>query len=46
MASFLTKRKTKSETSLSTQQVQFKEIPKEDVGQDETLTGEHLTYSV
>jgi hypothetical protein len=37
MASFLTKPKTKSETSSSTLQVQFKEIPKEDVGQDETL---------
>jgi uncharacterized protein (UPF0297 family) len=38
MASFLTKRKTKSETSSSTLQVQFKEIPNEDVGQDETLS--------
>jgi hypothetical protein len=38
MASFLTKPKTKSETSSSTLQVQFKEIPKEDVGQDETLS--------
>ena len=37
MASFLTKPKTKSETSSSTLQVQFKEIPNEDVGQDETL---------
>ena len=33
MASFLTKPKTKSETSTSTLQVQFKEI-----GQDETLS--------
>ena len=31
MASFLTKPKTKSETSSSTLQVQFKEIPNEDV---------------
>ena len=38
MASFLTKPKTKSETSSSTLQVQFKEIPNEDVGQDETLS--------
>ena len=38
MASFLTKPKTKSETSLSTLQVQLKEIPNEDVGQDETLS--------
>ena len=38
MASFQTKPKTKSETSLSTLQVQFKEIPNEDVGQDETLS--------
>jgi hypothetical protein len=38
MASFLTKLKTKSETSSSTLQVQFKEIPNEDVGQDETLS--------
>ena len=38
MASFLTKPKTKSETFLSTLQVQFKEIPNEDVGQDETLS--------
>jgi hypothetical protein len=37
MTSFLTKSKTKSETSSSTQ-VQFKEIPNEDVGQDETLS--------
>jgi hypothetical protein len=37
MASFLTKPKTKSETSSSNLQVQFKEIPNEDVGQDETL---------
>jgi hypothetical protein len=36
--SFLTKPKTKSETSSSTLQVQFKEIPNEDVGQDETLS--------
>ena len=33
MASFLAKSKTKSETSSSTLQVQFKEIPNEDVGQ-------------
>jgi hypothetical protein len=38
MAAFLTKPKTKSETSSSTLQVQFKEIPNEDVGQDETLS--------
>ena len=38
MASFLTKPKTKSETSSSNLQVQFKEIPNEDVGQDETLS--------
>ena len=38
MASFLTKPKTKSETSLSTLHVQLKEIPNEDVGQDETLS--------
>jgi hypothetical protein len=40
MASFLTKPKTKSETSSSTLplQVWFKEIPNEDVGQDETLS--------
>jgi hypothetical protein len=38
MASFLTKLKTKSETSSSTLQVQFKEIRNEDVGQDETLS--------
>ena len=38
MASFLTKPKTKSETSSSTLQVQFKEIPNEDVGQDKTLS--------
>jgi hypothetical protein len=38
MASFLTKPKTKSETSSSTLQVQFKEIPNEDVSQDETLS--------
>ena len=38
MASFLTKSKTKSETSSSILQVQFKEIPNEDVGQDETLS--------
>jgi hypothetical protein len=37
MASFLTKLKTKSETSSSTLQVQFKEIPNEDVCQDETV---------
>jgi hypothetical protein len=36
MKSFQTKPKTKSETSSSTLQVQFKEIPNEDVGQDET----------
>jgi hypothetical protein len=33
MAAFLTEPKTKSETSSSTLQVQFKEIPNEDVGQ-------------
>ena len=40
MASFLIKPKTKSETFSSTLhvQVQFKEIPNEDVGQDETLS--------
>jgi hypothetical protein len=38
MAYFLTKLKTKSETSSSTLQVQFKEISNEDVGQDETLS--------
>ena len=38
MASFLTKQKTKSETSSSTLQVEFKEIPNKDVGQDETLS--------
>jgi hypothetical protein len=38
MASFLTKPKTKSETSSSTLHVQLKEIPNEDVGQDETLS--------
>ena len=38
MASFQTKPKTKSETSSSTLQVQFKEIPNEDVGQYETLS--------
>ena len=38
MASFLTKPKTKSETSLSTLHVQLKEILNEDVGQDETLS--------
>ena len=38
MAFFLTKPKTKSETSSSTLQFQFKEIPNEDVGQDETQT--------
>ena len=38
MASFLTKPKTKSETSSSTLNVQLKEIPNEDVGQDETLS--------
>jgi uncharacterized protein (UPF0297 family) len=38
MASFLTKPKTKSETSSSTLQVEFKEIPNKDVGQDETLS--------
>jgi hypothetical protein len=32
------KPKIKSETSSSTLQVQFKEIPNEDVGQDETLS--------
>jgi hypothetical protein len=37
-AYFLTKLKTKSETSSSTLQVQFKEISNEDVGQDETLS--------
>ena len=39
MTSFQTKPKTKSETSSSTLQVQFKEIPNEDVGQDETIRG-------
>jgi hypothetical protein len=38
MVSFLIKPKAKSETSSSTLQVQFKEIPIEDVGQDETLS--------
>jgi len=38
MASFLTKPKTKSETSLSTLHVQWKEIPNEDVGQYETIS--------
>jgi hypothetical protein len=38
MASFLTKPKTKSETSSSILNVQLKEIPNEDVGQDETLS--------
>ena len=38
MVSFLTKPKTKSETSSSTLQIQFKDIPNEDVGQDETLS--------
>jgi hypothetical protein len=38
MASFLPEPKTKSETSSSTLHVQFKEIPNEDVGQDETLS--------
>jgi hypothetical protein len=38
MVSFLTKPKTKSETSSSTLQVQFKEIPNEDVSQDEALS--------
>ena len=38
MASFLTKSKTKSETSSSTLHVQLKEIPNEDVGQNETLS--------
>jgi hypothetical protein len=38
MASFLTKPKTKSETSSSTLRVQLKEIPNEDVGQNETLS--------
>jgi hypothetical protein len=38
MASFLTKPKTKSETSSSTLHVQLKEIPNEDVGQNETLS--------
>ena len=38
MASFLTKPKTKSETSSSTLQIQFKKIPNEDVSQDETLS--------
>jgi hypothetical protein len=38
MAAFPTKRKTKSETSSSTLKVQFKEVPNEDVCQDETLS--------
>ena len=38
MASFLSKPKKKSETSSSTLHVQLKEIPNEDVGQDETLS--------
>jgi hypothetical protein len=38
MASFLTKPKTKSETSSSTLHVQLKEILKENVSQDETLS--------
>ena len=38
MASFLTKPKTKSETSSSTLHVQLKEILNEYVGQDETLS--------
>jgi hypothetical protein len=38
MASFLSKPKKKSETSSSTLHVQMKEIPNEDVGQDETLS--------
>jgi hypothetical protein len=37
MASFLTKPKTKSEISSSTQHVQWKEIPNEGVGQYKTL---------
>ena len=38
IVSFLTKQKKKSETSSSTLHVQLKEIPNEDVGQDETLS--------
>ena len=38
MAFFQTKPKTKLETFSSTLQGQFKEIPNEDVGQDETLS--------
>ena len=38
MASFLTRLKTKSETSSRTLHVQLKEIPNEDVGQDEALS--------
>ena len=38
MASFLTRLKTKSETSSRTLHVQLKEIPNEDVGQDEVLS--------
>jgi hypothetical protein len=38
IASFLTKPKTKSESSSSTLHVQLKEIPNEVVGQDETLS--------
>ena len=38
MTSFLTKSKTKSEISSITLHVQLKEIPNEDVGQDETLS--------
>ena len=36
--SFKIKPKTKSESSSSTLQVRFKEIPNEDVGQDGTLS--------
>ena len=38
IASFLTKLKAKLESSSSTLHVQLKEIPNEDVGQDETLS--------
>ena len=38
IASFLTKPKTKSESSSSTLHAQLKEIPNEDGGQDETLS--------
>ena len=38
MASFLTRLKTKSETSSRTLHVQLKEIPNEDVDQDEALS--------